>query len=87
VVADNQVRPAAAAGALGFVDVVTAPVGPDDGAGADTAARDIGRAAAELWADIPRQAAMARAARAAVDGRGADRAAEALAELLTTRKD
>ncbi|HYH39448.1 MAG TPA: UDP-2,4-diacetamido-2,4,6-trideoxy-beta-L-altropyranose hydrolase [Azospirillum sp.] len=71
VVADNQAPGARAAEAAGWAVAVDVRGGPDG-------AERLADATAALWRDAERRAAMARAMRGAVDGRGAARLAEAL---------
>jgi UDP-2,4-diacetamido-2,4,6-trideoxy-beta-L-altropyranose hydrolase len=83
VVADNQATPAAAAATRGFVEVVEGRPGR---AGLGCAER-VGDTVAALLADDDRRASLGRHGRAAVDGRGAERVADALANLFATRDD
>jgi UDP-2,4-diacetamido-2,4,6-trideoxy-beta-L-altropyranose hydrolase len=83
VVADNQATPAAAAATRGFVEVIE---GRPDRAGLGCAER-VGDTVAALLADDDRRASLGRHGRAAVDGRGAERVADALANLFATRED
>ncbi|PWC30978.1 UDP-2,4-diacetamido-2,4,6-trideoxy-beta-L-altropyranose hydrolase [Azospirillum sp. TSO22-1] len=71
VVADNQAPGARAAEAAGWAVAV-------DVRGGAGGAEHLAEAAAALWRDAERRAAMARTMRGAVDGRGAERLAEAL---------
>lgn len=82
VVAENQEPPAGAAARLGFVEVVDAR----PGAAGPAAVDEIGGVVSRLLGDDDRRAALGRRGRAAVDGQGATRVANALANLIATRE-